>query len=89
MKILLELWQWALLLAFAFLILEIFAPSFLFVGFAIGAFFLTLVFLFGQPPWWLVLFLFAIVSGSSFIVLRRTFRRSNDQRMATEDVNQY
>jgi membrane protein implicated in regulation of membrane protease activity len=89
MSTVLELWQWALLSAFAFMIIEIFTTTFLFAGFAAGAFFLALIFLVGAPPVWLVLVLFGAVSAGSFVAFRRIFRKPDDQRIADDDVNRY
>ncbi len=85
----LELWQWALLGGLAFLMLEIFTTTFLFAGFAVGALFLALVFLVGEPPLWLVMVIFGAVSAGSFVGFRRIFRKPDDQRITGGDVNRY
>ena len=81
-------WVWAAA-ALAFAIAEALIPGFIFLGFAIGAGITALVVLLPVAPGLTVLLaVFAGFSLGGWIVLRRLFRRKDDQtRVVREDIN--
>ncbi|SIO15138.1 NfeD family protein [Vannielia litorea] len=84
-------WAW-LALAVVLAILELFAPGFIFVGFAIGAaitgVLLALGISFGGSLAWLALF-FAVVSVVAWVVCYKTFGGKGRQvQTFDEDINE-
>ena len=84
-----QLWWVWLAAALGLAILEMLAPGFIFLGFAIGA---AIVALLVVLPVGLglssLLAIFGIVSLIAWIILRRIFRSTNDQtRIFHEDIN--
>ena len=81
-------WVW-LCVALAVGILEVLAPGFIFLGFAIGALIMAgvvTVFTFSNAP--AILALFAILSLIAWIALKAAFRRqSSGARVVTRDIN--
>lgn len=71
------------------IILEIALPSFLFFGFAIGAFTTAFVVAVFSPSFPIVLVTFALSSLISFWLLRYVFRRRGDVHDNGEDVNRF
>ena len=81
-------WAW-LAFALGLAILEVLAPGFIFLGFAVGAAAMALVVLaapgLGLP---VLLAIFAVISLLAWIVLRKLFRATDDQsRVIHEDIN--
>jgi membrane protein implicated in regulation of membrane protease activity len=85
-------WVFWMIAAVALAILEVFAPSFIFLGFAIGAAVVGLIFLvggsavsFGLPMTFLV---FALVSLISWIALRKALGvRKGQVKVWDTDIN--
>lgn len=85
-------WVFWMIAAVALAILEVFAPSFIFLGFAIGAAVVGLIFLvggatlsLGLPMTFLV---FAVVSLFSWIVLRKALGvRKGQVKVWETDIN--
>ena len=86
------LWQLWWIWAAASLVLaclEMVIPGFIFIGFACGAAIVALVLLLPVAPGLtLLLAIFAGLSLAAWIVLRRLFRKTDDQtRVIHEDIN--
>lgn len=82
--------EYAILIGFGFLIVDIVTSSFIFSGFAIGAFSTALLyFLVKDPEISTVIVCFTIFSLPSFFLIRRTFRKNDDTKVSDEDINQY
>ncbi|MCF6444413.1 NfeD family protein [Nereida sp. MMG025] len=82
-------WAWA---AFALIlaILEVAAPGFVLLGFALGAAVVSAVVFFAQPLsiFWLLL-IFAVMSLVAWIVLRNTFKLKKGQVQTFDhDINE-
>ena len=87
---LLALWWVWICIALALGVVELLAPGFIFLGFALGAMAMALVVVLlpglGVP---MFLALFAILSLIGWLVLRRGFRKqSSGARIVTEDINE-
>ena len=84
-----EWWVW-MAAAVALAILEVLVPGYIFLGFAIGAFFVGLALVMGLVgftlPWTLVVF--AVLSLISFLVLRKVFGiRHGQVKIWDRDIN--
>ena len=80
----------AVLLGLLFLILEILHSSFIFFGFAIGAFFVALLYFIGfAPSTTTVMMSFTVTSVLAFLVLRKLLKGKDDTKIADKDINQY
>lgn len=84
-----EWWVW-MAGAVALAILEVIVPGYIFLGFAIGAFFLGAMLLLGVTglslPWALVIF--AVLSLVAFLALRKVFGIRNGQvKIWDRDIN--
>ncbi|PWG15614.1 NfeD family protein [Salibaculum griseiflavum] len=84
-----EWWVW-MAAAVALAILEVVAPGYIFLGFAIGAFFMGAMIGLGiagfSLPWALVVF--AVLSLVAFLALRRFFGIRNGQvKIWDRDIN--
>jgi len=82
-------WVW-IAAALGLAILEVLAPGFIFLGFAIGAALIGLAL--GLLPWTpglpALLAVFAVLSLIAWAIMRRAFRAPNDQtRVIHEDIN--
>jgi membrane protein implicated in regulation of membrane protease activity len=71
------------------IIAEMVLPSFLFLGFAIGAFTAAFVVAVFSPSFELILVAFALSSLGGFCVLRYVFRQRGDAHGDGEDVNRF
>ncbi|MGH1576020.1 NfeD family protein [Planktotalea sp.] len=85
-------WVFWMIAAVALAILEVFAPSFIFLGFAIGAALVGLILMVGGSAISLSLpmtfLVFAVVSLISWIALRRVLGvRSGQVKVFDEDIN--
>ena len=82
-------WVW-ICIALALGVIELLAPGFIFLGFAIGALVMAgIVNLFSITHVAALLALFAILSLAGWIVLRAVFRnQSSGARIITRDVNE-
>jgi len=82
-------WVW-ICIALALGILELLAPGFIFLGFAIGAMVVAvLVAVISIPNTAALLAIFAILSLMAWIGLRATFRKqSSGARIVTRDINE-
>jgi len=82
-------WVW-ICIALALGVIELLAPGFIFLGFAIGALVMAgIVSLFSITHVAALLALFAILSLAAWIVLRAVFRnQSSGARIITRDVNE-
>ncbi len=82
-------WVW-ICIALALGVVELLAPGFIFLGFAIGAMVMAAVvslFAISNVP--ALLALFAILSLVAWVVLRAAFRRqSSGARIVTRDINE-
>lgn len=76
-------------IGFIMIIAEIALPSFLFLGFAIGAFAAAIVVAVFSPIFEIVLVTFALSSLGSFWLLRYVFRHRGDAHGDGEDVNNF
>lgn len=81
-------WPW-ICIALALGLIELLAPGFIFLGFAIGALAMAvIVFVLPTTNIPALLAMFAICSLIGWIVLRILFRRqSSDARIVTQDIN--
>ncbi len=80
-------WVW-LAAAFVLGILEIAAPAFILLGFAIGAAVMALVVAVATPSLPATLLIFAVVSLIAWLVLQRVFAMKKGQvKVFTDDVN--
>lgn len=81
-------WVWAAA-ALVLAMLEMVVPGFIFIGFACGAALVALLVLFPVDPGLTALLaIFAGLSLLAWIVLRRLFRKKDDQtRVIHEDIN--
>ncbi len=76
-------------------ILEVLAPGFIFLGFAVGAGLVGLLLLIGVGAWLsssasLLLLLFAILSIIAWLVLRKVMGvRQNQARIVETDINEH
>ena len=87
---LLTLWWIWICIALALGVLELLAPGFIFLGFAIGGLVMAgVVAIFPATNVPALLAIFAILSLFSWIVLRLVFRRqSSGARVVTRDINE-
>jgi membrane protein implicated in regulation of membrane protease activity len=82
--------EYAILIGFVFLIVDIVTSSFVFSGFAIGAFSTAILFfLVKDPEIATVITCFTIFSLPSFFLFRRKFRKNDDTKITDKDINQY
>ena len=83
-------WVW-ICVALAVGILELLAPGFIFLGFALGALAMAVVvFVLPATNVPALLAMFAVLSLIGWIVLRMVFRRqSSGARVVTEDINKH
>lgn len=85
-----EIWWVWIAGALALAILELFAPGFIFVGFALGAAVTGVVFALGivlTLPWALVIF--ALVSVAAWVLLRAAFGvRKGQTKTFHRDINE-
>ncbi|CUH66692.1 hypothetical protein TG4357_02580 [Thalassovita gelatinovora] len=84
----LEIWWVWLALALVLAVAEIFAPGFIFLGFAVGAALTALVVAFSTFGFPVLCALFAILSLVSWLVMRRLFKLPNEKRKVFDtDIN--
>ncbi|SMH46417.1 NfeD family protein [Maritimibacter sp. HL-12] len=85
-----EIWWVWVAAGIGLAILELFAPGFIFVGFAIGAVVVGILVAFGVVltlPW--ALFTFAAISVITWVVLRQTFGvRKGQRKVFRRDINE-
>lgn len=85
-----EIWWVWIAAGLGLAILEMLAPGFIFVGFAIGAVLVGLLMLIGLSlslPW--ALLIFAVVSVITWVVLRKTFGiRRGQVKTFDHDINE-
>lgn len=82
--------EYAILIGFVFLIVDIVTSSFVFSGFAIGAFSTAILFfLVKDPEIATVITCFTIFSLPSFFLFRHKFRKNDDTKITDKDINQY
>ncbi|WP_432816829.1 NfeD family protein [Sulfitobacter sp. JB4-11] len=88
---LLSLWWMWICIALVVGLIELMAPGFIFLGFALGAMVMAgVVFLAPGLSIPLMLALFAILSLVAWIVLRQVFKRqSSGARIVTRDINDH
>ncbi len=85
-----DAYQITFIVAFALGMAELVTGAFLFLGLAIGALAVALLqWLAGGYNLNRDLLLFAVVSTTAFVLLRKFFARKADQHEAKEDVNRY
>ena len=83
-------YEYAILIGFGFLIIDIVTTSFIFSGFAIGAFSTAILYyLVIDPKISTVITCFTVFSTPSFFLVRRVFRSYDDTKVADKDINQY
>ena len=83
-------YEYAILIGFGFIIIDILTTNFIFSGFAIGAFSAAILYLFvNDPKISTVIICFTIFSIASFFLFRYVFRRNNDTKVVEKDINQY
>lgn len=76
-------------LCFALIILEIILPSFISLGFAIGFAGLAIICKYYDMTTNQTILYFSLISFVSFLVLRLIFKRKNDTKSSSKDVNEY
>jgi membrane protein implicated in regulation of membrane protease activity len=88
---LLSIWWLWIAIALIFALIELVAPSFIFLGFALGALATSVLVGLGYVPSAPALFAcFAVVSLAAWIGLRLAFRRqSSDAKIITKDINDH
>lgn len=83
-------YEYAILIGFGFLIIDIVTTSFIFSGFAIGAFSTAILYyLVNAPEISTVIMCFTVFSTPTFFLFRRVLRRNDDTKVADKDINQY
>lgn len=86
----LELYQYTLSAALICLVIEMLSGTILFLGFFCGLLALAVVHYFSPEFIWARdLFILSVVSGASFVGLRRLLKKRSDLSTEQSDVNQY
>ena len=85
-----EFYQITIIVGICFIIIEMFTLTYIFLGMGIASFAVALVqYLFDGMSFNRDLMIFAIVSAVVILASRKIFKRSSDQSISTDDVNQY
>ena len=78
-----------LTLGFVLIFLEILLPSFICLGFAIGFAILWIIANFYTLTINQTILYFSLISFFSIVILRLSFRRKNDTKKSSKDINEY
>ncbi|MYM55755.1 NfeD family protein [Thalassovita mangrovi] len=88
MAAILEIWWVWLAAALVLAVAEIFAPGFIFLGFAVGAALTALVVAVSSLTYPVLCAIFAILSLVAWLVMRRLFKLPNEKRKVFDtDIN--